>query len=607
MPASREDLLSAYQVPAPEGKPPWPVYQVGCTSTPLNFASQQMRAFALMWALDTQDPNASSSSGSSGSSNTANPSSPSGTSSSNSASNPANASSSCSATSASSNAGPPSDPCRNWLKGKRVAIVGGGFAGVTAGIVAMLRGAEKVALYERTHELIPLQHGSTRDIRPFIYGWPNEAIGFLDIKDTENVFPVLYWKSGTAHSVRESVLSQAVQIYDWLASRREPSDPEERTKWRQDRSLHKFYQQFFGTEVLSIVCNDPHSKELQLLAEGPETNYVNERNEWLPVGPKHNYNKKYDLVIVAAGFGLERIEPAIPFRSYWHTDSLAQPIYTVRTPWRVVISGTGDGGLTDAIRARLFDVDLTQAIDLLCGKAPENFQEITDRSKELKKAKFNKLQWPAVCKKLRTALTELEVEAMGVKSCGEEAFATFLDSRYRQMTQKWHPQHTAILALSIYFKSRQRTDTLVYLRGFQSTPYTSNASPLFRFIVFLLREYCGLEFLSGTLRLPPNAPDPHKPFEIQIVKKDQVPQKYEVDEVYIRHGADPALAKLFGETTYNKIRKDMNAQIVDVEKQLWIEELGTSGDSNSWTNWKNELIVNPVDAPKLESTSTAPT
>lgn len=555
MPASCEEILEAYRVPAPPGcDTGWPVYQVGCLSQPLNFASQQMRAFALMWALDTQ---------------TKSP---------------------------------------NWLRDKRVAIIGGGFAGVTAGIVALLRGAKHVSLYERSDEMIPLQHGATRDVRPFIFRWPKgKATDSLVKRNRKDWFPLLHWKSGTADEVRKTVLDQAQDLYERCAKKRLPTGTVEKTirdekrlipKW-QDCAKHDFLRQRLGTEV-RVVTQDRPGGPIRVLAEGREPKYIDERDEWLPVGPIRNFDDVYDVVIAAVGFGLERTESGIPFRSYWHTDSLAQPIFTGRTPWRVLISGTGDGGLTDAIRARLFDVDLKLVIDVLTGIVPPEAEQRRPRKGIKQLIHWN--EWKGQCKTLREHLEKIEDKG---KKVPKAEFSEFMEREYEALCVRknpdtgtpQHPCREAIETLKAFFRSRERTDTLVYLRGTEPTPYSKNGSAMFRFIVFLLRKYCSLRYRQGQdIRFPEVAPDPHKPFSVALVNGGEVTESITVDEAYIRHGAVPALEKLFGKGICNAIRD--NPLIPKIEEKLW------AVSDKSWRTWGGELEARTI-APKKSPVATS--
>jgi hypothetical protein len=55
---------------------------------------------------------------------------------------------------------------------RNIAIVGGGFAGLTAAAGLLHKGAEHISLFEKRATLCPLQSGSdTRWVHPHIYSW----------------------------------------------------------------------------------------------------------------------------------------------------------------------------------------------------------------------------------------------------------------------------------------------------------------------------------------------------------------------------------------------------------------------------------------------------
>ena len=61
----------------------------------------------------------------------------------------------------------------------------------------------------------------------------------------------------------------------------------------------------------------------------------------------------FDVVILAVGFGLESGVAADAGVSYWSNDALAQSYLGRKTPATVLVSGYGDGGLIDVIRATI--------------------------------------------------------------------------------------------------------------------------------------------------------------------------------------------------------------------------------------------------------------
>src|SRR5436853_6533719 len=58
---------------------------------------------------------------------------------------------------------------------RRIAVVGGGFAGLTAAAGLLHKGAEHVCVFEKRASLCPLQQGSdARWVHPRIYDWPGD-------------------------------------------------------------------------------------------------------------------------------------------------------------------------------------------------------------------------------------------------------------------------------------------------------------------------------------------------------------------------------------------------------------------------------------------------
>ena len=115
------------------------VYALGPLAANVTFASQQCRAFNLIWALFSS----------------------------------------------------------NSLKqGSTIAVVGGGLGGLTTAAAAALKGC-KVSLFECSDQLLPHQRGNhTRLIHPRVYEWPADGWSIPSTK-----FPLLNWTAGTADRV----------------------------------------------------------------------------------------------------------------------------------------------------------------------------------------------------------------------------------------------------------------------------------------------------------------------------------------------------------------------------------------------------------------------
>lgn len=467
-------VLAAMRVPQPKGTGQRDVYQV-CTFTPLNFRAQQHRTLHLISALHN----------------------------------------------------------RRRVAGQRIAVIGGGLAGVTAASAAMLLGAESVALYERSHLLMGLQDGAHhRFVHPFIASWPKEDSG------KENAgLPILNWKAGTADQIRNTVLQQATTFYLGVVAQRNNNAA---AKGDGSKPPEPYYH-CVGADVREIIPSGD-KKTLVVIAEGYKQSPELSSGYVAPVGPKRTYYYTYDVVIITAGFGLERTDDRVPFRSYWDTDSIDQAVITKSEPKRYLVSGNGDGGLTDLVR-------LMAQVD-----APDGRNQNYHTGGYIKSLidKLTATTGPAV--ELRKKLLSAHEAARSSIQFGN-ALQQSYDAISHDEDFKWF-----VASLGRELAERQRTDTIVYLNGTTPTPYSPNASQLNLFILYLLRRYCGLRYRPGKLDFVSAAP-PHGPYRVRF-KVDNEPSapltdgnaqpaiesptspELDVDEIYLRHGSIPALERL---------------------------------------------------------------
>ena len=84
-----------------------------------------------------------------------------------------------------------------------IAIVGGGFSGLTLACALISKGVPKVTIFEKRPVLCPLQEGSdTRWLHPRVTDWP------ADESDLPNAsLPLLNWTAGRASDVVAQILS----------------------------------------------------------------------------------------------------------------------------------------------------------------------------------------------------------------------------------------------------------------------------------------------------------------------------------------------------------------------------------------------------------------
>ena len=202
---------------------------------------------------------------------------------------------------------------------ERVAVIGGGFAGLTAAAALLHKGVKHVTVFEKCAALCPLQDGSdTRWVHPGIYDWPEEGSNM-----PAAALPLLNWNAGRASDVVVEVL------HGW------------------DRIL----ENKIPSQTASVYLNVKHlridrTNEVEWVGEQVEglTGEMPSGNRGVPSGNK----SKFESIILAVGFGLELTARF----SYWRNEQLGQPELV---PGRrtYLVSGQGDGALVDLFRIRI--------------------------------------------------------------------------------------------------------------------------------------------------------------------------------------------------------------------------------------------------------------
>jgi hypothetical protein len=192
---------------------------------------------------------------------------------------------------------------KNMTSESRVAVVGGGAAGLMAAAGSAFLGTRNVRLLDQLEGPLELQKNNRqRWLHPHIYDWPDP------IWERDNAeLPLITWTAGYAENV-------ATQI--------------ERHWQRLERELG-----------IQASWNTP----VQLSSSGNEVALVWEDfKEGQRVG-------QFDVVILAVGFGLEPERDGQ--RSYWDEDNIDGSFrrsLDKKKKW--LVAGCGDGGLTDLIR-----------------------------------------------------------------------------------------------------------------------------------------------------------------------------------------------------------------------------------------------------------------
>ena len=175
---------------------------------------------------------------------------------------------------------------------RRIAVVGGGFAGLAVAAALLHKGAEHISVFEKRATLCPLQQGSdTRWVHPRIYDWPNEGSTVPTA-----ALPLLNWNAGRASDVAVQVL----QRWDALV-----------------RSLQSTHSSGEQPSRIDVYLNVKHLR----LDRNLDIEWVGEKSELDSAPVASGDKKRFDSVILAVGFGTERKSPF----SYWRNETFGQP------------------------------------------------------------------------------------------------------------------------------------------------------------------------------------------------------------------------------------------------------------------------------------------
>lgn len=203
---------------------------------------------------------------------------------------------------------------------RRVAIIGGGIAGLTTAACFLSRFDDaSVTVFEQLWDLCPLQQGAdNRWLHPRIYEWPapgSRAPGAS--------LPVLNWSEGRASDVARTIVSEFGKFCEFFAK---------------------------SEERLTVLLGLRH---FRINAAKNEIDWVANRAKragaFFQTGEAEGSSAVFDTIVLTAGFGLETLSPAYPTNSYWRNEQIGQPLLN-GTRQNYVVSGFGDGALIDLCR-----------------------------------------------------------------------------------------------------------------------------------------------------------------------------------------------------------------------------------------------------------------
>jgi hypothetical protein len=324
------------------------------------------------------------------------------------------------------------------VAGQRVAVIGAGLAGLTAVVAALTKGCA-VDLFDQASQPCPVQRGSdNRFIHPNILRWPDPIS-----RDSQTQFPFLNWSAASSRSVIRQIELQ------WEPFTKNPL-------------LERYFNYKVDRVYASSANGDASRPSLAAnrVIDGRAVGDESRKGKDVP----GYFEKSYDAIILATGFGDEREIAGVPLLSYWENDSFHQEIGRQRRS--ILVSGCGDGGLIDALRLRLrnFDhADFTrQFLELQRGsKLPRFIRDLQKIDDDLRPF---------------SAAPDLSLRF-------KERYGTL--GVPRQVRD--------------YFLTRSRSDTRVTLNSPAAGPLTFGSSLLNRYATYLAMVYADLRYLSGRI------------------------------------------------------------------------------------------------------------
>lgn len=221
-------------------------------------------------------------------------------------------------------------------RAKNIAIIGGGFAGLTAAAGLLRKEVDaNITIFEQRDTLLPLQQGSdSRWLHPHIYDWP--AVGSLS---GTALLPVLNWTAARASDVVVQILSEWKDVYqEWLRV--------------SDREL-RMYANARHVQVHE-TGTDRDGLRIEWVGEqrNPQDGIATYASSASVAGKPQSVttgsSEQFDIVILAVGFGTERDAQ----QSYWRNETYAQPSLDSQRH-KFVVSGQGDGAMMDLLRLRI--------------------------------------------------------------------------------------------------------------------------------------------------------------------------------------------------------------------------------------------------------------
>jgi HAD superfamily phosphoserine phosphatase-like hydrolase len=336
--------------------------------------------------------------------------------------------------------------------GTQIAVIGGGAAGLTLTVAAARLGAA-VTLLEKLYAPMGIQRGSTkRYVHPHVYDWPD-----LELEGADAQLPVLTWTADYADKVVCHIEGE------W-----------DRELQRSDRILAHW-------DVQDVdIAQTTHDSRITVTWNDSKR------------GP---HGGEFDLVILAVGFGCESDVGT----GYWEDEGLDK----IGARRKIcLVSGCGDGGLTDLMRLCIKEFRHDRIVGMFAGHP---------HSREI-----------------------------GIRLL--EAEEQFRESGDIRKLSKYY-QDLDVKHVQTKLRTRLRSDTRVYLtaRSWWDV-YSPKSSILNRFIVSQLARLNAWNWITGPTQGPATRTAGSK-YVIHFGEDGKKEKQYDI--VVQRHGPKPSLDEGF--------------------------------------------------------------
>lgn len=377
----------------------------------------------------------------------------------------------------------------------KIAVIGGGLAGMSAYIALHGLGLTDTQLFEINGGVVRVQQAAIhRPIHPCYNNWP-----IVDFCNPTTNFPFFNWFAGSAKEVADGLQ------YRWLNHYSEA--------FRQIQYYHRVER----IELEEDADGFPSNLTVSMKRQDPTTRL------WTDID-----DQVFDRVIFATGFGEESHLDISRCESYWTPDAI-DSLRQQNEGDKIYISGTGDGGLMDCVRFCFQEShDCNLLVELMSYLRHNKYQSaLTD----IKDDRFERSP-------LEENIREIELKALkdlpdqpdpDMKRFGsdwENKISSYLQAEYLKIIPRL-PSGVETFLKEILFPGWKN----VRLVGRTKTPFSCATAPINKLIVAYLIYHNPDMYVQGYLDTDEKPLVLLKPDGGELVLEDEI--------LVVRHGANP--------------------------------------------------------------------